>query len=63
MNFMAIGTIQFHLLGNHFVTIISDQILTTVATLKLQRRNVLEYLVTALQASIEHRSAPSLLPS
>ena len=37
--------------------------LTVVATLKLQDRNVLDYLVEAGQAAIDGRPAPSLLPA
>jgi transposase len=38
------------------------RILTVVTTLRLQRRNVLDYLTAACQASLDGRPAPSLLP-
>ena len=44
--------------GSDFV----ERILTTVATLRLQGRNVLEYLTTACRAALNGDAAPSLLP-
>jgi transposase len=40
----------------------TERILTVVATLKQQRRNVLQFLVAAYRAHLEGRRAPSLLP-
>ena len=39
-----------------------ERILTAVTTLRMQKRNVLDYLVEARQAAIRGRPAPSLLP-
>lgn len=44
--------------GSRFV----ERILTAVATLRSQKRNVLEYLVEAATAAIVDQPAPSLLP-
>ncbi len=44
--------------GTRFV----ERILTVVATLRLQRRNVLDYVTSAYQAHLLGRPAPSLLP-
>jgi transposase len=44
--------------GSRFV----ERMLTTVATLKLQKRNVLEFLVAASEAALNGRRPPSLLP-
>jgi len=44
--------------GSDFV----ERILTTVATLRQQRRNVLEYLTSACEAALHGRPAPSLIP-
>jgi transposase len=40
-----------------------ERILTVLTTLRLQKRNVLEYLTAAYEAQLHHRPAPSLLPS
>jgi transposase len=45
--------------GSRFV----ERILTVVTTLRLQKRNVLDYMTAACQASLQRRSAPSLLPA
>ena len=45
--------------GSEFVA----RILTTVTTLRLQHRNVLDYLTAACAAKIRGTAAPSLLPS
>jgi transposase len=45
--------------GSRFV----ERMLTTVATLKLQQRNVLEFLVQASEAALLRSRAPSLLPA
>ena len=45
--------------GSWFV----QRILTIVATLRQQGRNVLEYLTAACQAQLDHLPAPSLLPT
>jgi hypothetical protein len=37
--------------------------LTVVATLKQQQRNVLEYLTAACEAALRGEAAPSLLPA
>jgi transposase len=39
-----------------------ERILTTVMTLRQQKRNVLDYLTAACKAAIQGRPAPSLLP-
>ncbi|MFV1968828.1 MAG: IS66 family transposase [Pirellulaceae bacterium] len=44
--------------GSRFV----ERMLTTVMTLRLQKRNVLDYLARACDAALNQRSAPSLLP-
>jgi transposase len=44
--------------GSRFV----ERILTVVATLRLQKRNVLDYVTAACEASLDGRPAPSLLP-
>jgi len=45
--------------GNLFV----ERMMTVTATCKQQRRNVLEYLTTAIEAHLCGRPAPSLLPN
>jgi len=45
--------------GSRFV----ERILTTVTTLRLQHRDVLDYLTQACAAANQHRQAPSLLPA
>jgi transposase len=45
--------------GSRFV----ESMLTVVATLKQQRRNVLEYLTAACEAALRGEAAPSLLPA
>ncbi|MBD3336858.1 MAG: hypothetical protein GF355_15200 [Candidatus Eisenbacteria bacterium] len=40
-----------------------ERILTTVATLRLQKRNVLDYLTEACSNAISGQAAPSLLPA
>lgn len=40
----------------------AERMMTVVASLKLQRRNVLDYLVEASEAALHGRPAPSLLP-
>jgi transposase len=44
--------------GSRFV----ERILTVVSTLRLQKRNVLDYVTAACQAALENKPAPSLLP-
>jgi transposase len=44
--------------GSRFV----ESMMTVVATLKQQRRNVLEYLTAACEAALRGEAAPSLLP-
>jgi hypothetical protein len=44
--------------GSRFV----DRMLTVAGTLRKQRRNLLDYLVQAFSAHINHKPAPSLLP-
>lgn len=44
--------------GSRFV----ERLMTAVASLKLQERNVLDYLVEACQAANNHASPPSLIP-
>ena len=44
--------------GSHFV----ERIMTTVATLRQQNRNVMDYLVEACDAANWGRKVPSLLP-
>ena len=43
-------------------TLFVERILTTVITLRLQKRNVLDYLTTACKAATLGIPAPSLLP-
>lgn len=45
--------------GSHFV----ESMMTVVATLKQQKRNVLEYLTAAHEAALHGEAAPSLLPT
>lgn len=45
--------------GSRFV----ERILTVVATLRLQKRNVLDYVTAACEAALHGRPAPSLLPT
>ena len=45
--------------GSRFV----ESLLTVVATLKQQQRNVLEYLTAACEAALRGEAAPSLLPA
>jgi transposase len=45
--------------GSRFV----ERVLTVVASLRQQGRNVLDYLTRACEASIHHRKPPSLLPT
>jgi transposase len=40
-----------------------ERILTVIATLRQQGRNVLEYLTAACAAQLHHVPAPSLLPA
>src|SRR5262245_12682379 len=40
----------------------AERILTTVATLRRQQHNVLDYVTTACAATLHHQLAPSLLP-
>jgi transposase len=40
----------------------AERILTTVATLRQQQRNVLDYVTAACVAALHHQLAPSLLP-
>jgi transposase len=44
--------------GSDFV----ERLLTVVASLRQQRRNVLDYATTACEAALHHYPAPSLLP-
>jgi transposase len=44
--------------GSQFV----ERILTVVTTLRMQRRNVLDYMTSACEAALHGRDAPSLLP-
>jgi transposase len=44
--------------GSRFV----ERILTVVTTLRMQRRNVLDYVTDACEAVLQGRNAPSLLP-
>ena len=44
--------------GSRFV----ESMLTVVATLKQQQRNVLEYLTATCEAALRGEAAPSLLP-
>jgi transposase len=45
--------------GSRFV----ERILTVVTTLRMQKRNVLDYVTSACEAALHGREAPSLLPS
>jgi transposase len=45
--------------GSRFV----ESMLTVVATLQQQQRNVLEYLTAACEAALRGEAAPSLLPA
>jgi transposase len=45
--------------GSRFV----ESMMTVVATLKQQKRNVLEYLTAAHEAALRGVAAPSLLPA
>jgi transposase len=45
--------------GSRFV----ESMMTVVATLKQQKRNVLEYLTAAHEAALRGEAAPSLLPA
>ena len=45
--------------GSRFV----ESMMTVVATLKQQQRNVLEYLIAACEAALRGEAAPSLLPA
>ena len=45
--------------GSRFI----ERMLTVTATLKLQRRNVIEYLTEACERALQGRKAPSLLPT
>jgi len=45
--------------GSRFV----ESMMTVVATVKQQQRNVLEYLTTACEAALRGEEAPSLLPA
>jgi transposase len=45
--------------GSRFV----ERMLTTIATLRQQRRNVLEFITAACMAALKNAPAPSLLPS
>ena len=40
----------------------AERLLTVVASLRQQRRNVLDYVTTACEAALHHQPAPSLLP-
>jgi len=39
-----------------------ERILTVVTTLRMQGRNVLDYVASACEAALQGRDAPSLLP-
>jgi transposase len=45
--------------GSRFV----ERILTVVTTLRLQKRNVLDYLTAACEAALHGTTPPSLLPA
>lgn len=45
--------------GSRFV----ERILTAVMTLRLQKRNVLDYMTAACEAALQGKAAPSLLPT
>ena len=45
--------------GSRFV----ERILTVVTTLRMQGRNVLDYVTAACEAALHGRDAPSLLPA
>lgn len=53
----SFGTYSPH--GSRFV----ERILTVVTTLRMQKRNVLDYVTEACEASLRHASPPSLLPA
>jgi transposase len=40
-----------------------EAMMTVVATLKQQHRNILEYLTAACEATLHGEAAPSLLPT
>ena len=40
----------------------AERLLPVMATLRQQRRNVLDYVTTACEAILHHHPAPSLLP-
>jgi len=40
----------------------AERMLTVVATLRQQQRNILDYVTTACAAALNHQPAPSLLP-
>ena len=44
--------------GSDFV----ERMLTAVATLRQQQRNVLDYITTICETALHHQPAPSLLP-
>jgi transposase len=44
--------------GSRFV----ERILTVVTTLRMQGRNVLDYVASACEAALQGHDAPSLLP-
>ncbi len=44
--------------GSDFV----ERVLTIVATLRQQQRNILDYITTTCEAALHHQPAPSLLP-
>jgi hypothetical protein len=41
---------------------LAERLLTVAATLKEQRRNIVDYLTAACAASLHGKPAPSLLP-
>ena len=45
--------------GSRFV----ESLMTVVATLRQQQRNILEYLIAACEAALRGEAAPSLLPA
>jgi hypothetical protein len=40
----------------------AERMLTVIATLRQQKRNILDYVTTACEAALHHQPAPSLLP-
>jgi transposase len=40
----------------------AERMLTVMATLRQQQRNVLDYVITACEAALHHQPAPCLLP-